>query len=244
MVYVKRETLVEDLKRLNVEFDEKCTVPELKVLWDQHKPPKNKKEEAPDYGMWKLRKPELVEKCKELRLHHGQHATMVQLQALIKGYARRSTTDVDKNLYDDSYMGFGKHENRTFLEVYTDFPSYISWAQTTVEEDNEADWRLIRFVKYAQKKKAGADTAPKVKIEKEKVKIEKEWVQVETTASRASASTSSPAAVAASASAERMDRMENMLLTILKAIPNPPAPTTPTNEMDSRTSGKRSVSPQ
>ena len=138
MVYVKRETLMADLKKLNVEFDEKCTVPELRALWDLHQPTKTTKEQAPDAGLWALKKPELVTRCKEFGIPHSPNATVAQLQALIKGYARMVTAPQDSNTLD-----FGKHVGRSYVEVYHESPKYVQWVRDTSVEDPESSQQLL-----------------------------------------------------------------------------------------------------
>ena len=235
MVYIKREDLITLLNEFGIQPGPKLTVPELRELLNRARD----KSKAADpeteslKGTSSMNKETLKAKARAL----GLSLTGNETKGAILLKIRSSATEVDRNLYDDCYMGFGKHENRTYLEVYKDFPTYISWAQTTVEEEQAPDWRLIRFVKYVQKKQAGEDTAPKVKTEKEWVKVEKTTTK---TASTASASTAS----AAAATTERMDRMENMLLTILQAIPGHQPSQAPTNGMDSNVTSKRAASPQ
>lgn len=46
-------------------------------------------------------------------------------------------------------MGFGRHGHLTYEEVAEKFPSYVTWACQTVQEEDDPGWRLIRFVEWA-----------------------------------------------------------------------------------------------
>jgi hypothetical protein len=197
MVYVKRETLVADLKKLNVEFDEKCTVPELRELLDQHQPTKAKKEQAPDAGLWALEKPELVIRCRELGIQHSPKATVTQLQALIKGYARMVTAPQDSDTLD-----YGKYAGRSYEEVYHEYPNYVQWVRYTAVEDPESSSQLLRFYRYIQTKEVPA----KVKIEPKEEKQEK-----------AKASTATASTASSTASDARLQRLETMMMTLIQS---------------------------
>ena len=47
-------------------------------------------------------------------------------------------------------LGFGKHGNLSYTEVILNYPSYVTWAENTVLESDDAHWRLRRFVDYAK----------------------------------------------------------------------------------------------
>lgn len=49
---------------------------------------------------------------------------------------------------DLEMVGFGTHGNQTFLETYTNHPSYVSWVLKTYQEDGSAFWRLKRFARW------------------------------------------------------------------------------------------------
>lgn len=51
-------------------------------------------------------------------------------------------------------VGFGKHGDLTFQEVLNDFPSYVTWCQTTAREEERPYWRLHRLAKWAETQKS------------------------------------------------------------------------------------------
>ena len=55
-------------------------------------------------------------------------------------------------------LGFGKHSDKTYHQVYLEDPQYVSWAITTAKE-GQVNWRLSRFAQWAMMQK---DTPPSV----------------------------------------------------------------------------------
>ena len=54
---------------------------------------------------------------------------------------------------DQEYVGFGKFGDKTYLEVWTENPSYASWVLTTNQESDSPHWRLRRMARWLQMKK-------------------------------------------------------------------------------------------
>lgn len=50
-------------------------------------------------------------------------------------------------------LGYGSHGHRTYAEVIEKYPSYVTWAITTMEEADDPCWRLVRFATWAKQQK-------------------------------------------------------------------------------------------
>ena len=118
-------------------------------------------------GLAVMKKTELEEECKKRGLTTSTHETRGSMM-------RKVRMDVEEKAASGPHtlMGFGKHSDMTYQEVADRYPTYVSWAKETYEEDGPGcNPKLRKFVRWvlapaAKEKDAGNVAAkPPSKVE-------------------------------------------------------------------------------
>ena len=74
-----------------------------------------------------------------------QHATNADLKALALKHIMMQTPGHEADM-----MGFGKHDQETYGQVFINAPDYVKWCVTTSDEEMNPHWRLTRFANWAR----------------------------------------------------------------------------------------------
>ena len=95
MVYIKRADLVAELQQLNVKFDEKLTVPELRALLQDHQVLKSMKSQTLISGLSSMTNAEMVQRCSDHCIAVGTNDTKSKVESRIRQYHREQTLPAD-----------------------------------------------------------------------------------------------------------------------------------------------------
>ena len=129
------------------------------------------KEASPMQGLVKRlnaasrKKADLVNFCRQdlsMDMDALSNKTIAQLQMLAMQHISSHT----QPHYSDQ-VGFGKHNRRTYLDVYHNEKGYCQWVQTTaVENPTSSDPRLRRFARWLQQQE-DSEILPEVEAKKD-----------------------------------------------------------------------------
>ena len=150
----KKADLLEQLRGLGEVVPEKWTIPQIKArLAELKEEGKGSAESSLKGKLQKLHqasknKGTLMEHLKDLGIPVSSNKTIAQMVAL-----GEEETHALFEPEDQEYVGFGKFGDKTYLEVWTENPSYASWVLTTNQESDSPHWRLRRMARWLQMKK-------------------------------------------------------------------------------------------
>ena len=147
-------SLLEQLRSLCETVPEKWTIPQIKARLTEIKAENKVNPESTLKGKLKnlhqasRLKGNLMEHLKDLGIPVNPNRTISQMVA-----------QGEKEIHalfepeDNEFVGFGKYGDKTYLEVWSEHPSYASWVLTTNQESDSPHWRLRRFARWLQQQK-------------------------------------------------------------------------------------------
>eukprot|EP00435_Cladocopium_sp_Y103_P016472 s2436_g4.t1 len=149
-----RQGWVELFQTLGEEVPKTWTLAQLKAHWEDVKPKANHL--TLEYKLKELKKASrkkgnLMEFLQVQGISFNPSMTIAQMMNL----GEKEITQLFEPT-DEEFVGFGKHGNLTYIELYEKHPSYLVWAKKEVMESDDPGWRLERLVRWYSQMSAKA----------------------------------------------------------------------------------------
>eukprot|EP00435_Cladocopium_sp_Y103_P056474 s23_g19.t1 len=122
----------------------KARLAELKAIMKDQQPMTLKSRMA-EVNKAAKKKATMVALAEKMKVAITPNMTIAQIYSLVEVAV---TKEVAPSPYEK--MSFGQYRDLMYIEVMENYPSYVTWAIQTVEENGDHGWRLERFAMWAK----------------------------------------------------------------------------------------------
>jgi hypothetical protein len=145
---MKKIELQQELDEWEVVYSSTDTVKELRSTLTKTRKDKvltkSPTETDPTSGLANLKKPELVQKCKELHIALTGNETCASMITMVKNHYALTSEPNGNDVYN-----IGRYQGMTYRQIRTQYLEYSEWVKTTLRESGDScHWELKRFGRY------------------------------------------------------------------------------------------------